>query len=59
MVGAGSVLTKSTNDFELWYGNPAVHKGYVTKSGLSLNLDFKDSENNTYKFENNDLLLIK
>lgn len=59
MIGAGSVLTKSTNDFELWYGNPAVHKGYVTKSGLTLNLDFKDSENNTYIFKNNDLIIIK
>lgn len=33
LVGAGSVLTKSTDEFELWYGNPAVKKGMVDKEG--------------------------
>lgn len=33
LIGAGSVLTKSTKDFELWYGNPAVKKGTVDKQG--------------------------
>jgi len=33
LIGAGSVLTKSTNDFELWYGNPATKKGTVDKEG--------------------------
>lgn len=31
MVGAGSVVTKDVEDFELVYGNPASHKGYVDK----------------------------
>ena len=33
MIGAGSVLTKDVGVQELWYGNPAKHKGYVCKCG--------------------------
>ena len=33
MVGAGSVVTKVIGNQELWYGNPARHKGYVCKCG--------------------------
>lgn len=33
MIGAGSVVTKDVKTQELWYGNPAKHKGYVCKCG--------------------------
>jgi acetyltransferase-like isoleucine patch superfamily enzyme len=33
MIGAGSVVTKSVGNQELWYGNPAKHRGYVCKCG--------------------------
>jgi len=33
MIGAGSVVTKNLAKQELWYGNPAVFKGYVCKCG--------------------------
>ncbi|AXH14460.1 dTDP-6-deoxy-3,4-keto-hexulose isomerase [Malaciobacter mytili LMG 24559] len=33
MIGAGSVVTKNVGAQELWYGNPAKHKGYVCKCG--------------------------
>lgn len=33
MIGAGSVVTKNIANQELWYGNPAKHKGYVCKCG--------------------------
>ncbi len=33
MVGAGSVVTKDIPPQELWYGNPAKHRGYVCKCG--------------------------
>ena len=33
MIGAGSVITKDVGLQELWYGNPAIHKGYVCKCG--------------------------
>lgn len=44
MIGAGSVVTKNVPDNEVWYGNPAIHKGYITKRGLLLNLDYADNE---------------
>lgn len=33
MIGAGSVVTKTIATQELWYGNPAKHRGYVCKCG--------------------------
>ena len=33
MIGAGSVVTKDVGSQELWYGNPATHRGYVCKCG--------------------------
>ena len=33
MVGAGSVVTKDIPPQELWYGNPANHRGYVCRCG--------------------------
>lgn len=33
MIGSGSVVTKNVGIQELWYGNPAIHKGYVCKCG--------------------------
>ena len=33
MIGAGSVVTRNIGRQELWYGNPAKHKGYVCKCG--------------------------
>jgi acetyltransferase-like isoleucine patch superfamily enzyme len=37
MIGAGSVVTKNIGTQELWYGNPASHKGYVCKCGQKCN----------------------
>ena len=31
MVGAGSVITKDVKDYELVYGNPARHRGYICR----------------------------
>jgi UDP-2-acetamido-3-amino-2,3-dideoxy-glucuronate N-acetyltransferase len=53
LIGAGSIVTKSTPPFTVWYGNPAVHKGFVTKSGKLLKLDLKDENNKQYKFIDN------
>jgi acetyltransferase-like isoleucine patch superfamily enzyme len=33
MIGAGSVVTKNIKTQELWFGNPAIHRGYVCKCG--------------------------
>ena len=51
VIGAGSVITKDIGSYELYYGNPAVHKGYVTKEGRILNLEKKDKEGNCYILE--------
>jgi len=29
LIGAGSLITKNVGSFELWYGVPARHRGYV------------------------------
>jgi UDP-2-acetamido-3-amino-2,3-dideoxy-glucuronate N-acetyltransferase len=57
MVGAGSLVTKNIGDFTLWYGSPATHKGYVTRSGEVLDLNMMDKEGRKYKFDNEDLTL--
>ncbi len=46
-VGAGSVLTKNVPPYQLWFGNPASHQGYITGEGeiIDLNLISKS----TYK----------
>jgi len=36
MVGAGSVVTKDVADYELVYGNPAEHKGFVGEDGKKI-----------------------
>lgn len=42
MIGAGSVVTKDVKDFELVYGNPARHRGYICR--CTEKLDFKNNE---------------
>ena len=57
MIGAGAVVTKSTEKYELWLGNPARKVGYVTKSGTILNMDLTDPKTGQiYHWENNELV---
>lgn len=58
-IGAGSVLTKNVPAYQVWYGNPAIHKGYITKEGeiIGLNLQSK-STNKHFKYINQELTQI-
>jgi len=63
LVGAGSVITKNVKDFEIVYGNPAKHGGWISIAGNRLN--FNDNniaidsfDNSKYKLINNSVQLI-
>jgi acetyltransferase-like isoleucine patch superfamily enzyme len=57
MVGAGSVVTKSVKKNELWYGNPAEQKGYITDTGEILNMNLISKETgNKYIWNENKLI---
>ena len=43
-VGAGSVVTKDIPANTVWFGNPAIHRGYVTNDGVLLDLDMRDKD---------------
>lgn len=47
-IGAGSVVTKDIPPYTVWYGNPAVQKGYITKEGVILDMNKRDKDGNPY-----------
>lgn len=40
-IGAGSVVTKDVKDYELVFGNPTIHKGWISEFGEKLIFDNK------------------
>lgn len=48
MIGAGSVVTKDVPGYTLWYGNPAVMKGYITREGDVIDITLLDKKQNKY-----------
>lgn len=57
MIGAGSVVTKNVRAYELVYGNPAIHKGWVCKCGNKLTQEIDNNwfcENCESKYNNLD-----
>lgn len=41
-IGAGSVVTCDIPAYTLYFGNPATHRGYITDSGVVLDLQKRD-----------------
>ena len=51
LIGAGSVVTKDVPPHTVWYGNPAVQRGYVTKDGILLDMNKQDKNGNKYNID--------
>ena len=58
MIGAGSVVTKDIGTQELWYGNPAKHRGYVCKCGQKCDGNWVCSYLYDGGVDNNDVYLM-
>lgn len=50
-IGAGSVVTKNIPPYTVWFGNPAHHKGYITKKGILLDMEMKDNKGIIHKID--------
>lgn len=48
-IGAGSLICKNIPSNTVWYGNPARHMGYITNSGLLLDMELKDKNGKKQK----------
>lgn len=64
MIGAGSVVTKNIKPYQLVYGNPSSHKGWVSEYGHKLIFNAKGiaickESNQEYKLENQEVVRIK
>lgn len=58
LIGAGSVVTKAVPPFTVWYGNPAINKGYITRHGIALNNDLTDRSGRVYKLIDGEPVLV-
>lgn len=60
MIGAGAVVTKSVKAYALMAGNPAKQKGWVSRSGLTLDDSLRCPETGEqYQLSNGELLLTE
>jgi UDP-2-acetamido-3-amino-2,3-dideoxy-glucuronate N-acetyltransferase len=63
LIGAGTVVTKDVKAFEMVYGVPAKHEGWVSVAGNRLifndnNMALDSFDNTKYKLSNNTVQLI-
>lgn len=52
LIGAGSVVTKNIPPYTVWYGNPAIHKGFITTEGVLLNTSLLSRDGKKYILKN-------
>jgi UDP-2-acetamido-3-amino-2,3-dideoxy-glucuronate N-acetyltransferase len=57
LIGAGSVVTKPVPPYTIWYGNPAVNKGFITCDGIALDNTLTDKSGRRYKLINGEPVL--
>jgi UDP-2-acetamido-3-amino-2,3-dideoxy-glucuronate N-acetyltransferase len=63
LIGAGSVVTKDVKPFEMLYGVPAKHQGWVSKAGNRLifndnNIAIDSFDNTKYKLSNDSIQIL-
>lgn len=57
LIGAGAVVTKTVGRNEVWLGNPAKLRGYISNNGILLDLNLTDKNSNKkYTWHNNELV---
>lgn len=44
LIGAGSLINKNVPNNTLWFGKPATQRGFVTNSGIILDMNKRDKE---------------
>ena len=44
LIGAGSLINKNVPNNTLWYGKPATLRGFVTNSGVLLDMNMRDKK---------------
>lgn len=57
LIGAGSVVTKIIPSYTVWYGNPAMKRGYITRDGIILDNNLTDKSGRVYKLIENEPIL--
>ena len=51
LIGAGSLINKNVPNNTLWFGKPATQRGFVTNSGITLDMSMKDKEGVVHDLE--------
>ena len=51
LIGAGSLINKDVPNNTIWYGKPATQRGFVTNSGITLDINKRDKEGVIHELE--------